>query len=68
MKKNWIFLSNLKKISHKNFEGSIVDNFDIIAIGNIIYTNLSFLLIISLLILLLSMIGSIVINLDSKFK
>jgi NADH:ubiquinone oxidoreductase subunit 6 (subunit J) len=44
----------------------LVENIDIAVIGNIIYTNLSLWLIISLLILLLSMVGAIVINLDNK--
>jgi NADH:ubiquinone oxidoreductase subunit 6 (subunit J) len=44
------------------WDGSLIENFDIISIGNILYTNLSLWLIISLLILLLAMIGSIKIN------
>ena len=39
---------------------------DITAIGNILYTNISLWLIISLIILLLAMVGAIVINLDVK--
>lgn len=34
-------LGRLNEVSQNNFEGSIVDNFDIIAIGNILYTNYS---------------------------
>lgn len=44
------------------WDGSLITNYDIISIGNILYTNLSLWLIISLLILLLAMIGSIKIN------
>lgn len=53
-------------VFHNSWEGSIVENIDITAIGNILYTNLSLWLIISLLILLLAMVGAIVINLDIK--
>jgi len=47
---------------HNIWDGSLITNYDIISIGNILYTNLSIWLIISLLILLLAMIGSIKIN------
>ena len=53
-------------IFHNTWEGSIVENIDITAIGNILYTNISLWLILSLLILLLAMVGAIVINLDIK--
>lgn len=53
-------------ISYNSWEGFIVENIDITAIGNILYTNISLWLIISLLILLLAMVGAIVINLDAK--
>jgi NADH:ubiquinone oxidoreductase subunit 6 (subunit J) len=53
-------------VTHNSWEGFLVENIDIVAIGNIIYTNLSLWLILSLLILLLSMVGAIVINLDNK--
>jgi NADH-ubiquinone oxidoreductase chain 6 len=55
-----------KYISHSSWEGFIVENMDISAIGNILYTNISLWLIISLIILLLAMVGAIVINLDIK--
>jgi NADH:ubiquinone oxidoreductase subunit 6 (subunit J) len=53
-------------VNHDTWEGFLTENIDIVAIGNIIYTNISLWLIISLLILLLSMVGAIVINLDNK--
>ena len=58
----------INHINHNNWEGFILENSDIITIGNIIYTNVFLWLIISLLILLLAMVGAIVINLDNKFK
>jgi len=54
--------NNIKYSLYNIWDGSIIENYDIISIGNVIYTNLSLWLIISLLILLLAMIGSIKIN------
>jgi NADH-ubiquinone oxidoreductase chain 6 len=54
--------SNIKHSLYNIWDGSLIENFDIISIGNILYTNLSLWLIISLLVLLLAMIGSIKIN------
>jgi NADH:ubiquinone oxidoreductase subunit 6 (subunit J) len=59
---NNILLSNVKYIFFNTWEGSLIESTDIIAIGNIIYTNLFIWLIISLLILLLAMVGAIKIN------
>ena len=59
---NNIGLNNVKYIFYNTWEGSLIENTDIIAIGNIIYTNLFIWLIISLLILLLAMVGAIKIN------
>lgn len=59
---NNIWLSNIKYIYFNTWEGSLIESTDIIAIGNIIYTNLFIWLIISLLILLLAMVGAIKIN------
>jgi NADH-ubiquinone oxidoreductase chain 6 len=53
---------DIKYSIFNTWDGFLIENYDIISIGNIIYTNLSLWLIISLLILLLSMIGSIKIN------
>jgi len=66
--KAFIDISNecINFVSYNSWEGFIVENIDIIAIGNILYTNISLWLIISLLILLLAMVGAIVINLDIK--
>jgi NADH:ubiquinone oxidoreductase subunit 6 (subunit J) len=55
-------LSSNTYIFFNTWEGSLIENTDIIAIGNIIYTNLFIWLIISLLILLLAMVGAIKIN------
>ena len=66
--KTFVNVSNeyISYISHNSWEGFIVENIDITAIGNILYTNISLWLIVSLLILLLAMVGAIVINLDIK--
>jgi len=53
---------NIKQSIFNIWDGSLIENYDIISIGNILYTNTSIWLILSLLILLLSMIGSIKIN------
>lgn len=53
-------------ITYHNWEGFILENLDIESIGNILYTNFSLWLFLSLLILLLAMIGAIVINLNNK--
>jgi len=53
---------NVKQSIFNIWDGSLIENYDIISIGNILYTNTSIWLILSLLILLLSMIGSIKIN------
>jgi len=68
MYKTFADVSNeyISYISHNSWEGFIIENIDITAIGNILYTNISLWLIISLLILLLAMVGAIVINLDVK--
>ena len=60
-----INLTNDFNVKHSIFnlwDGTLIENYDIISIGNILYTNTSIWLIISLLILLLAMIGSIKIN------
>lgn len=59
---DYFSLSNIKYIFYNSWEGSLIENTDIIAIGNIIYINLFIWLIISLLILLLAMVGAIKIN------
>lgn len=53
-------------VSSNNWESNLLDSSDIVSIGNILYTNLSIWLLISLLILLLAMIGCIVINITRK--
>jgi NADH-ubiquinone oxidoreductase chain 6 len=59
---NNFLLTYDKYVFSNTWEGSLVENTDIISIGNIIYTNLFIWLIISLLILLLAMVGAIKIN------
>ncbi len=53
---------NINYTAYNNWENSVVENYDLISIGNVLYTNISVLLIIALLILLLAMVGAIKIN------
>jgi len=62
-------VTNSKQIAYvtsKNWDGSIVDITDIISIGNIMYTSYSLWLILTSIILLLAMVGSIVITIKQK--
>jgi NADH-ubiquinone oxidoreductase chain 6 len=52
-------------VSSNNWDGTIVDIYDIISIGNIMYTSYSVWLILTSIILLLAMVGSIVITIKS---
>jgi len=54
-------------VSSNNWDGNIVDITDIISIGNIMYTSYSLWLIITSIILLLAMVGSIVITIKQKY-
>ena len=63
-------VTNTKQISYvtsKNWDGNLVDNTDIISIGNIMYTSYSIWLLITSIILLLAMVGSIVITIKQKY-
>jgi NADH-ubiquinone oxidoreductase chain 6 len=53
-------------VSSNNWDNIIVDVLDITSIGNIMYTNYSIWLIITSIILLLAMVGSIVITIKQK--
>jgi NADH-ubiquinone oxidoreductase chain 6 len=53
-------------VSSHNWEGNMVDVSDIMSIGNIMYTNYSIWLILTSIILLLAMVGSIVITIKQK--
>ena len=53
-------------VSSKNWEGNIIDVSDIMSIGNIMYTSYSMWLILTSIILLLAMVGSIVITIKQK--
>ena len=57
----------LSYVSSNNWDGNIVDITDIISIGNIMYTNYSMWLLITSIILLLAMVGSIVITIKQKY-
>lgn len=58
--------NNLQYVTSKNWEGNLVDNTDIISIGNIMYTSYSIWLLITSIILLLAMVGAIVITIKQK--
>lgn len=57
---------SLEYVTSKNWDGSIVDNTDIISIGNIMYTSYSIWLLITSIILLLAMVGAINITIKQK--
>lgn len=59
---NIIYNNNVNYISYNNWNNSINENYDLISIGNILYTSHSIFIIIALLILLLAMVGAIKIN------
>lgn len=54
-------------VSSNNWDGNIVDITDIISIGNIMYTSYSIWLMITSIILLLAMVGSIVITIKQRY-
>lgn len=58
---------SLSHLSSNNWDGNLVDISDIISIGNIMYTSYSLWLIITSIILLLAMVGSIVITIKQKY-
>jgi NADH-ubiquinone oxidoreductase chain 6 len=60
------FTDSIFLVSSDNWEGNIVDVSDIMSIGNIMYTSYSIWLILTSIILLLAMVGSIVITIKQK--
>jgi NADH-ubiquinone oxidoreductase chain 6 len=64
--KNNIISDSVFLVSSDNWEGNIVDVSDIMSIGNIMYTSYSMWLILTSIILLLAMVGSIVITIKQK--
>lgn len=59
---------NLEYVTSKNWDGNLLDNTDIISIGNIMYTSYSIWLLITSIILLLAMVGAIVITIKQKIN
>lgn len=57
---------NIEYVTSKNWDGNLLDNTDIISIGNIMYTSYSIWLLITSIILLLAMAGAIVITIKQK--
>ena len=67
---NLLYVFSNKEISHvssNNWDSNLLDIYDIISIGNVMYSNLSMWLIITSIILLLAMVGSIVITIKQKY-
>ncbi len=60
-------ITNIFFVSSHNWDNNIVDILDITSIGNVMYTNYSIWLIITSIILLLAMVGSIVITIKQKY-
>jgi NADH-ubiquinone oxidoreductase chain 6 len=54
-------------VSSNNWDSNLVDTTDITSIGNVMYTNYSIWLLITSIILLLAMVGSIVITIKQKY-
>ena len=62
-------VTNTKQVSYvtsKSWDGNLLDSTDIMSIGNIMYTSYSIWLLITSIILLLAMVGSIVITIKQK--
>jgi NADH-ubiquinone oxidoreductase chain 6 len=57
---------NIEYVTSKNWDGNLLDNTDIISIGNIMYTSYSIWLLITSIILLLAMGGAILITIKQK--
>ena len=57
---------NTSFVTSKNWEGYLVDTPDIMCIGNVMYTSYSIWLLITSIILLLAMVGSIVITIKQR--
>lgn len=58
---------NIPYVSSNNWDSNITDITDIISVGNVMYTNYSIWLMITSIILLLAMVGSIVITIKQNF-
>ena len=58
---------NISYVSSYNWDGNLMDISDIASIGNIMYTSYSMWLILTSIILLLAMVGSIVITIKQKY-
>jgi len=60
------YANNKSYVTSKNWEGYLVDSTDIMSIGNVMYTSYSIWLLITSIILLLAMVGSIVITIKQR--
>ena len=63
---NVVYNKQVSYVTSNNWDGNIIDISDIMSIGNIMYTSYSIWLIITSIILLLAMVGSIVITIKQK--
>ena len=66
-KTNYYYLADIFFVSSNNWDSNLVDILDITSIGNVMYTNYSIWLLITSIILLLAMVGSIVITIKQKY-
>lgn len=57
---------NISYISYNTWDKNLVDNYDIISIGNVLYSSYALFIIITCIILLLAMVGSIIINISNS--
>jgi NADH-ubiquinone oxidoreductase chain 6 len=64
---NSSFLKEISHVSSNSWDNNLVDVTDITSIGNIMYTSYSLWLILTSIILLLAMVGSIVITIKQKY-
>jgi NADH-ubiquinone oxidoreductase chain 6 len=58
---------NVFYVSSNNWDGAIMNSSDITSIGNIMYSSYSIWLMLTSIILLLSMVGSIIITIKQKY-
>ena len=58
---------NIQFVTSNIWDGNLTENSHITSIGNVMYTNYSIWLLITSIILLLAMVGSIVITIKQKY-
>jgi len=63
---NAVLASDINYVTFNLWDTYLVENYDIISIGNLLYSNFSIWLIMASLILLLAMVGAIIINIKKN--